>query len=84
MAAHRSKFLVKKIAEVLNVSKSGFYAYLKRPKSNREIENDLLFEKIKAIHKKSHGVYGYPRITNELKSQGAPSKIDMFPYTPRG
>ncbi|PHJ39614.1 integrase [Desulforamulus profundi] len=66
------------MAEVLKVSKSGFYAYLKRPKSNREIENNLLLEKIKAVHRSSHGIYGYPRITSELKCDGAPSKNRVY------
>lgn len=78
MEAHRSEFRVVKMAEVLKVSKSGFYAYLKRPKSNREIENNLLLEKIKAVHKSSHGIYGYPRITSELKCDGAPSKNRVY------
>lgn len=74
MEKYRSEFRVVKMAEVLNVSKSGFYAYLNRPKSNREIENEKLLEKIKAVHKRSHGVYGYPRITKELDNDGVPSK----------
>jgi len=78
MEAHRSEFRVVKMAEVLKVSKSGFYAYLKRPKSNREIENNLLLEKIKAVHRSSHGIYGYPRITSELKCDGAPSKNRVY------
>jgi SMC interacting uncharacterized protein involved in chromosome segregation len=74
MEEHRSKFRVVKMAKILNVSKNGFYAYLNRPKSNRKIENDRLLEKIKAIHKRSYGIYGYPRITKELQSDGAPVK----------
>lgn len=74
MEINRSEFRVVKMAEVLGVSKSGFYAYLNRPKSNREIENEQLLEKIKAVHKRSHGIYGYPRITKELENDGAPSK----------
>lgn len=54
MEAHRSKFRVVKMAEVLDVSKSGFYAYLNRPKSNRAIANEQLLEKIKSIFKRSH------------------------------
>lgn len=78
MEKHRSQFRVVKMAEVLNVSKSGFYAYLNRPPSNREIENNFLLEKIKTIHKRSYGIYGYPRITNALKKDGAPSKNRVY------
>jgi putative transposase len=63
------------MAKVLNVSKSGFYAYLNRPKSKREIENEKLLKKIKEIHTRSHGIYGYPNITKKLEKHGAPVKI---------
>jgi len=66
------------MAEILNVSKSGFNAYLNRPKSKREIANDELLEKIKAIHKRNHGIYGYPNITKELEKHGAPSKNRVY------
>lgn len=78
MEAYRSKFRVVKMAEVLEVSKSGFYAYLNRPKSNRAIANEQLLEKIKAVFKRSHGIYGYPRITKALKSDGSPSKNRVY------
>jgi putative transposase len=78
MEAHRSQFRIAKMAEVLKVTRSGFYAYLKRPKSNRELENDRLLEKIKEVYQKSHGIYGYPRITDALKSCGSPSRNRVY------
>lgn len=78
MEAHRSKFRVAKMAEVLKVSRSGFYAYLNRPKSNRTLENERLLEKIKKVYKKKRGIYGYPRITDELKNYGAPSRNRVY------
>jgi transposase InsO family protein len=78
MEKYRSEFRVVKMAKVLDVSKSGFYAYLNRPKSKREIANDELLKKIKAIHKRSHGIYGYPNITKELEEHGAPSKNRVY------
>lgn len=74
MEANRSKFRVTKMARLLEVSKSGFYAYLNRPPSSRYIENERLLEKIKAIHKKTKHIYGSPRITEELSEQGSPSR----------
>jgi putative transposase len=74
MEVNRSKFRVAKMAKLLEVSKSGFYAYLNRPKSRRAIENEQLLEQIKVIHKKSHRIYGSPRITVELADQGSPSR----------
>ena len=82
MEAHRSKFRVAKMAEVLNVSRSGFYAYLARPVSNLQRENEILLDKIKEIHQKSKATYGYPRIAEELKDQAtgapAPSKNRVY------
>ena len=52
MKAHRSEFRVAKMAAVLNVSRSGFYAYLARSVSDRQRENELLLEQIKEIYQK--------------------------------
>ena len=78
MEANRSKFRVAKMAEVLKVTRSGFYAYLKRPESKRKIANDILLDKIKLIHQKNYGIYGYPRITKALEGEGAPSKNRVY------
>ena len=62
---NRSKYPVKKMCKILEVSKSGFYKWLKRqPKKNNKLS---LLTEIKAIHKKNRGTYGYPRITKVLK-----------------
>lgn len=70
------------MAEVLNDSRSGFYAYLTRPVSERQQENELLLQKNKEIHRKSKGTYGYPRIADDLKDQAAgapaPSKNRLY------
>ena len=63
-------FSIEKMAEILNVSKSGYYAYLKQKISNRKIENTQLLEKIKYIYQEGRGVYGSPRIHRELKKSG--------------
>jgi transposase InsO family protein len=63
-------FPISRICHVLNVSKSGYYSWLKAPKSNRELENDELVKKIKSFHEISEGVYGSPRIYNDLIESG--------------
>lgn len=60
------------MCQVLEVSRSGYYAWLKRPKSNRKKLNEELLERIKKIHKQSRKTYGSPRVTHTLKSQGIP------------
>jgi len=58
------------MCQALNVHRSGFYAWLKQPLSNRELENQRLLERIKASYVESGGVYGSPRIIHELRRQG--------------
>jgi putative transposase len=52
--------------EVLNVSRSGYYAWRTRPKSTRAQENELLLKHIEQIHTESRRTYGSPRIHAEL------------------
>ena len=52
------------------VSKSGYYAWLKRRDSSGKIRNAKLATLIKRVHDKSHGVYGSPRIAVVLNRQG--------------
>jgi transposase InsO family protein len=56
--------------ETLDVSRSGYYAWLERPQSAREAENDALMSRIRAIHAKSKETYGSPRVTAELRAEG--------------
>ena len=56
---------------VLGVSKSGFYAWLKRLTSPRATQNAVLLEEIKAVHNASRGSYGSPRVTAALRRSGA-------------
>jgi putative transposase len=64
------EFDVKLLCRVLNVSRSGFYAWLGRPVSMRQQENQRLLVEIKKIHDQSRGTYGVPRIKNKLKEVG--------------
>lgn len=52
----------------MQVSRSGYYAWLNRPESKRNKENSQLVEQIRDIHQLSRQTYGSPRIYAELKS----------------
>ena len=54
----------------LQVSRSGYYAWLKRSASARALEDQGLMKKIEAIHCESRGIYGSPRVHQALKKQG--------------
>lgn len=58
------------MCRVLEVSTSGYYAWLKRPPSRRAQEDEALTQRIKKIHTRSKGTYGAPRIHAKLAKEG--------------
>ena len=70
MRAHQAEFRITTMARMLGVSTSGYYAWLKRPRSAREKSDAALVERMQAIHKRSRGAYGAPRIQAELADDG--------------
>jgi len=61
---------VNKCCEVLEVSTSGYYAWLKRPISERKTEDERVWKKIKQLWESSRKTYGRLRIAKKLKSEG--------------
>ena len=70
MKANRANYPIATLCRVLAVSASGYYAWLLRPPSARRVIDEVLLERIHAIHKKSRGTYGAPRIHAELVDEG--------------
>lgn len=58
------------MCKVLDVSRSGYYAWSARKPSPRTQENEILLEKIQQIHHDSRSTYGAPRIHAALIAQG--------------
>ena len=58
------------LCDWLKVSRSGYYAYLKRSQSLRVQEDENLSKNIIKIYDDSRGTYGSPRIYKALKKQG--------------
>ena len=58
------------MCRVLQVSRSGFYAWLAQPKSARALEDERLLPLIRASYAASGGVYGYPRVFLDLREVG--------------
>jgi transposase InsO family protein len=67
---HREEFRVWLMCRVLSVSKSGYYAWLVRPESERSRANRWLVSQIRMAHQRSRKSYGSPRITDELHDSG--------------
>lgn len=70
VAACEDEFPVNRLCEVLDVSESGYYAWLNRPLSQREQANRGLGERIQAIWQRFRGMYGALRIHAELQAEG--------------
>jgi putative transposase len=68
--AHQEQYPIATMCRVLEVSTSGYYAWLKRPPSRRAQEDEALTQQIKAIHERSKGTYGAPRIHAQLAQEG--------------
>jgi transposase InsO family protein len=56
----------------MQVNRSGYYGWLKCPKSARQIKNEELVALVKEIHKDSHETYGTRRIAQALAGRGIP------------
>ncbi len=67
---YRSSFGVQKMCQVLHVSRSGYYAWQRRPESVRARETRQLVRGIHRIYHDARGVYGSPRITQALRDEG--------------
>lgn len=70
MSANQASFPVRRLCRVLQVSPSGYYAWLDRPLSQRGLDDAVLSERIRTIHAASDGNYGSPNIHAELRDGG--------------
>ena len=70
MQEHQSEFRLNSMCRVLNVHRSGYYAWLREPMSPRAKANEKLTEQIRAFYDQSMGIYGSPRIFFDLKEAG--------------
>lgn len=67
---HRCEFDTAVMCRLLDVSRSGFYEWLRTPLSNRAVEDQRLLGLIQASYTASHGIYGAPRIFLDLREAG--------------
>ena len=70
MKAHQAEHPVRRMCELLEVSPSGYYAWLARRPSARTVSDRDLTARIVTIWEKSHRTYGAPRIHAELAESG--------------
>ncbi|WP_299095806.1 IS3 family transposase, partial [uncultured Metabacillus sp.] len=65
-----SHYRVEKMCSVLGISKSGYYKWLKRPKSDRQKHHEKLSKKILQTHLEYKQRYGSVKIAKTLKKRG--------------
>ena len=59
---NRNGFPVSVLCDVLAVSRSGYYAWLRRKPSTRAVRREELAGRVRAVHEQSRGTYGSPRV----------------------
>ena len=70
MRVHQATHTIAELSRILEVSRSGYYAWLRRPASARRTVDMQLADRIEAIHRQSRSTYGRPRIHAELREDG--------------
>lgn len=70
MEDYRHQYRLVRMAHVLGVSRSGYYAWRTREQSKRSLSNTFLLDEIKRVFKESQDTYGSPRITADLQDRG--------------
>jgi len=68
--AEKALYPIVVLCEVLGVSRSGFYAWCRRPKAPRDRADVQLAVQVAAAHTRSRGTYGSPRVHAELRAKG--------------
>jgi putative transposase len=66
---HQDEFPVSRMCKVLDVLRSSYYAWRGRPPSEREMANQELYKKVKAVYDENHRTYGSPRIYYALQDK---------------
>jgi putative transposase len=67
---NRDQYDTKMMCRVLEVTRSGYYAWLHEPISRRAQEDIRLLRLIRASFVASHGIYGAPRVFLDLREAG--------------
>jgi putative transposase len=67
---HASQYPVRRLCKMMRVHPSGFYAWCDTPQSPRALEDGRLIGHIKHAWLESGSVYGYRKVTDDLRELG--------------
>ena len=70
IAEHQATWSVTLLCDSLEVSRSGFYAYVKRDGETIDAAEMELIARVKAIHRSTNGCYGSRRMAKALQAEG--------------
>ena len=70
IAAEKARYPVRLLCRCLGVTRSGFYAWQRRPPSRRSREDGLLTRRLRLIHAVNRRTYGRPRLHRALRADG--------------
>jgi len=70
VAKHRGAWPVLMLCEALGVSRSGFYAWLTRPRSRRSLDDDALGKQVRLSFVDSDRTYGARRVWRDVLEAG--------------
>jgi len=68
--AHAKLFAIKLMCRILDVSRSGYYAWRKRSAGPRALRRDTLLQRIREVHQANRQLYGSPRVYRQLQEEG--------------
>lgn len=68
--AMSKEYPIRELCAVLEVTRSGYYAWRSGQETAREASNRLWIERIRRVYEDNKGRYGSPRVTEELRREG--------------
>lgn len=68
--AEKAHWPVAALCEMLEISRSGYYAWATRPEARRVRDDAEVVAEIKAAHEVGRGAYGSPRVVRALRRNG--------------
>jgi putative transposase len=70
VAKHREAWPVNLLCEALGVSRSGFYSWLNRPRSQRSLDDEVLGRQVRQSFLSSDRTYGSRRVWHDVLALG--------------